>query len=281
MIINFYNNFANGDVHFSRFIIKSVVNFFPNSQINFLHNQKKGILKDYIFVTEKDLDNHCIQEDTVKIINDQYYINTWYGQGYGMPFFIKGGGTTLKTISIISKNIFSFLNLNIHFDELLVYPSIDIENIKKPNIKDGFNVLICNNNCTSGQANNLNLDYMINTISEKYPHINFYITEKTNIIKNNVIYTSDITNCIPDLVEIGFISTKCNIIVGRASGPYSFSILKENILDENKSFFALCNDYIVGIWDDRFLKCNYYHTSSNDINHITNRLITIIETYKK
>jgi hypothetical protein len=150
-----------------------------------------------------------------------------------------------------------------------------------PEIKNGFKVLICNNNSLSGQSNNLNLDYLIDQVSELYPDITFYVTDKMSVNKSNVIFTSDITNALPDLLEISYISTKCNIIIGRGSGPYSFSILFENIKDESKTFLGLCENYLEGIWDTKYLKCKYYHNPSYDINNITNNLINIIKTYDK
>ena len=278
MIFNLYNNFGNGDVHFSRFIIKTIRNLFPESEINYLHRHKKGILKDFVFLTEKNLDENCIQNNTVKKFEETYYINTWYGQG-NLVSFNQGGGTTLKTISIITNNILSSLNKEFYFHDEEVYPTIDFENIIKPEVKDGFNVLICNNNSESGQAFNMNLDYTIDTLSQKYPNINFYITEKTNIIKSNVIYTTDLIDSTPNLVEIAYISTKCQIIVGRASGPYSFSIIQNNIGDKTKSIVALCYSRIVGIWDNKFFKCKYFHIPSINILDITNNLDSIIKSY--
>lgn len=279
MKINFYNNFNNGDVHFSRRLIYTIKNLYPESKLNFLHKNKKGILKDLTFITEMDLDERCDQNKSVTFFEDSIYINTWYGQG-NRAFLNLGGGCTLDTTKLIIKNIIKLLDKEIVIEEETIYPTIDFDNIKKPYLKDGFKVLICNNNALSGQANNINLDYMINVVSEMFPDITFYVTDRINLSKNNVIFTSDITNVSPDLIEISYISTKCNIIVGRSSGPYSFSLLYDNIKDKTKTFLAICNHYIEGIWDTKHLECKYYHNSSNDINIITNSLIEIINDYR-
>ncbi len=280
MTINFYNNFNNGDVHFSRTLISLIKDNYPDYEYNFLHKNKKGILKDLPYINEIDLDEKCVQDESVTFYDNSIYINTWYGQN-GFYFLRQGGGCTLKTANAIVHNIFSILNKTITFNEENLYPTIYFKQILLPEIKDGFNVLICNNNSLSGQANNINLDHMINVVSDLYPEITFYVTDKIGINKNNIIFTSDITNVSPDLLEISYISTKCNIIVGRGSGPYSFSILLENIKDESKTFLALCNTYLEGIWDTKHLKCKYYHNPSDDINNIKNNLIDIIKTYGK
>lgn len=278
MVINFYNNYNNGDVHFSRKLIFLIKELYPNCEYNFLHKNKKPILKDLEFLKEKDLDQNCHQHESVIFYNDCLYINTWYGQN-NSTFINRGGGCTLVTTKLIIENIFNVLNKTLHVDEESIYPTIDFDNIKKPSLVGGFKILICNNNAISGQANNINLDTMIEFISEMFPHITFYVTNKFTTNKKNIVFTYDITNTSPDLIEISYISTKCNIIIGRSSGPYSFSLLYENIMDKNKTFFALCNNYLEGIWDTNHLKCKYYHDSSNDIDKITNTLIQIINDY--
>jgi hypothetical protein len=280
MKINFYNNCNNGDVHFSRKIISVVKEIYPDAEFYFLHRNRKGLLKDLKFITEGNLNDKCVQNNGVTKYENEIYINTWYGQ-QNLIFMIKGGGTTLMTVNYILQDIMLNLGKIIDFPEETIYPSVDFNNIDLPLINNGFNVLICNNESLSGQANNVNLDYMIDVVSSLYPNITFYITKKIAIYKPNVIFTSDITNVLPDLLEISYISTKCNIIVGRSSGPYSFSMLLENIKDENKTLIGLCNNSIDGIWDTRFLKCRYVHNPSGDINVITNNLIDIIKTYGK
>lgn len=275
--IIFYNNFHNGDVHLSRGLVEIIVNLFPNCEYFYSHNNNKGLLKDIPHIKETDLDNHCDMEKSVSIIDDTIYINTWYGQNYRK--FLHVGGTTLLTIKLILNHLLRELNKEILVSDHDLLPKVYSENIKKPSVSENFNVLICNNNALSGQAINVDLHGMIDVISDNNPNITFYVTDKLNLHKKNIIYTSDITENFPDLVEISYISTKCKIIVGRSSGPYSFSITDNNLLDEDKTFFALCNDYITGIWDKNISKCKYYHEPSNDINKITNTLQTIINTY--
>ena len=279
MIINFYNNCNNGDIHFSRTLITLIKDNYPNCEYNFLHKNKKGLLKDLPYINEIDLDDKCLSNESVNFYDNTIYINTWYGQNNRI-FLDYGGGCTLATANIIVHHIFSKLNKTIIFDEEKLYPTVDFSQILLPEIKDGFKILICNNNSLSGQANNVNLNHMIDVVSDLYPEITFYVTDKININKNNIIFTSDITNVSPDLLEISYISTKCNIIVGRSSGPYSFSLLYENIKDESKTFLGLCNNYLEGIWDTKYLKCKYHHNPSNDINIITENLIDIINSYE-
>lgn len=280
MNINFYNNYHNGDIHFSRGLIKLIKLNFINSKYNFLHKNKKGLLKDLLFINEIDLNEYCVSNDGVKIINNNIYINTWYGQN-NFKFYNLGGGSTFETVKFIAEDVLKKLNLNNEFDEEILYPSIDFDKIILPKIEDKFSILICNGNSLSGQSNNINLNILIDTISRLYPDINFYVTTKTDIIKKNIIYTSDITNCSPDLLEISYISKKCSIIIGRGSGPYSFSIILDNIKDKNKTFLGICNNYLEGIWNEKKINCKYFHNPSSDINLIIENLINIIKSYEK
>jgi hypothetical protein len=60
--------------------------------------------------------------------------------------------------------------------------------------------------------------------------------------KDNIKYTKDIINIRDnDLNEISYISTFCDIIIGRGSGPYCFSTIKSNLLNKNKIFIGFTN----------------------------------------
>jgi hypothetical protein len=59
---------------------------------------------------------------------------------------------------------------------------------------------------------------------------------------DNVVFTNDIiksNEC--DLNEISYLSTFCDIIVGRNSGPFCFASTKNNLKDPNKTFYAFGN----------------------------------------
>jgi hypothetical protein len=71
-----------------------------------------------------------------------------------------------------------------------------------------------------------------------------------------------------DLNEISYLSTKCNVIIGRASGPFTFAINRQNIEDPNKillSFSKLrttyCRDstkssnpFWLGEWGEKYIQ---------------------------
>lgn len=275
--IHLYNNYNNGDVFFSRSIIEIIHNYFPSEKIIFHHKCPKGILKDFTYILENDLNEFCLDKNTIIENEDgDIYINTWYGQG-NMKFFQQGGGTTLKTVYLIIKNILHYFNINESVEEneniypkLMPHPSFFFQNLRT------YKVLICNDESLSGQSRNTNLDPLINKLSYIFPNVIFYVTKKMDTINKNVIFTDDIYPYRPNLLEVSYISKYCNVIIGRSSGPYSYSMTQENILDKYKTFISLSNDYLTGIWDMRFHKCDYYHIPESNINHIIDKITNIL-----
>lgn len=290
MNYHLYNNFHNGDIFFSRPIIKMLQTSFPTDNFFFHHKCTKGILKDLDNILELDLNEYCNMQEKIKIYNNSdVYINTWYGQN-NLEFFNRGGGTTLTTVYLILNYIKQNLNLNFNVEESVeIYPSI---NYKKLNLNLSpiendyrFKILICNDDSKSGQSHNTELDYMIGILTQNYNDATFYVTKKINLKKNNLIFTDDLFPNRPNLLEISNLSRFCNFIIGRSSGPYSYSMCKENILDPSKSFLSLTNIPITGIWDNRFHKCNYSYNSSSNIKIITSfineKLYPQYANYKK
>jgi hypothetical protein len=96
----------------------------------------------------------------------------------------------------------------------------------------------------SGQAPAVDFDAITLSLADTFPQITFLLTNPgtIKIQKNNVFYCDEIINSpikINDLNEISYISTRCKLIVGRSSGPYSFSITEKNV--PGKKFVCICN----------------------------------------
>jgi hypothetical protein len=96
-----------------------------------------------------------------------------------------------------------------------------------------------------------------------------------------VKYTGDIIKVEnSDLNEISYLSTFCDIIVGRSSGPFTFSNVKENIFDGNKAFLCFgeketdCLPYFLDI------NCEFIFqkfTLGSQLNEITDTIVELIE----
>jgi hypothetical protein len=104
-------------------------------------------------------------------------------------------------------------------------------------------VLISNGPAMSGQSGlNHDMSAYIDVLANEFPEYVFFMTTKTNIEKSNVVYTDDIipqTDPKCDINEISYLSTFCDVIIGRNSGPFLYTNTKQNLLDSTKTFLAL------------------------------------------
>lgn len=260
--IHFYNLFHNGDLHYSREFVKDIINKVKNkykigyyikklesSSLNDIDIEFKNVDKNNILSTF--LISNC--QKIIKEEQNDIFVNTWIGTNNAK--YVSKHKCSLKSNYLLYKDIFAFLDIPI--DSISNYiPSIDyskfkIESIDKffNNNKQNFYCLISNGPVHSGQANCFDLSNIINILSKKYLNIGFILTHKTNLEhSSNIFYTNDIIGLQKDLNEISYLSLKCKIIFGRASGPYCFSHVKENMFDIDKTIIANSNFIEEGLW---------------------------------
>ena len=134
-------------------------------------------------------------------------------------------------------------------------------------------VLISNGFVHSSQSQNFNFENIINHLSNEYNDILFFITENINTNNPNVVFTGDLTNILPDLLHISYISTKSDVIIGRASGPFCFSQIKENLLDINKTFICFSYRYHDGKYYDN-QKSKFLWSGDFSFDNIINTIKT-------
>jgi hypothetical protein len=261
----------------------------------YLHNNNPEILKDFptikqdkSFTTFDNWNlvsrypisyyNQVILESAPN--NNNIYINTWVGQQGWMTKSGMNRNRDDRYCSLYShyelyQDIFSTLGLPIEPIEYYL-PEIDFNFIEKDNINNFFSknkfdlsVLIVNNDPDTIRIQ-MNMEGIVDMLSNKYPNILFILTKKANVIRQNVAYTNDIIGLACDLNEISYLSKFCDIIVGRPSGPYTFSIIKDNFVKEKCLITISSNKY------DQF-----YFESNADIflltEHTSNGLINVLE----
>jgi hypothetical protein len=184
-------------------------------------------------------------------------INTWVGQQGSKYLISPNPGCNFDNYFGLVKEILVHLNLPIRekWEHLPTINFINIPNygsIKEQilDLKNNYKkiVLICNGDVHSGQSDNFNMNQLIMKLSEDSPDRLFLITQNITHNSSNITYINNITNILPDLLQIGFISTYCDIIVGRASGPHCFTHIKENLMDETKTFISFTNNHTEGKW---------------------------------
>jgi hypothetical protein len=260
----FYNNFHNGDVHYSQEFVKDISSQIQYNNCYYLHNNNKKLLRHIPYLKQSKITDSCRSQDHFYWIENDLYINTWIGCEH---FKHLKHGCSLYSNYDKYKYIYDDLKLDLKNIEYYIptidYKYYDIENINeflKENKK--FKVLICNGNALSNQADNINMDTFINKLSDKYKDITFILTDKKHPIKkSNIVYTKDVVNVnYNDLNEISYLSNYCDIIIGKCSGPYCFTHVKRNFYS-NKIFIGLCKNEKETIW---------YDTNTVDIFNINN-----------
>lgn len=249
--LHFLNYHHNGDIHYSKEFMRDLYEIISPNKC-YLHLKcNPNIVKDLKFLTidapVEFYDHSTIQTNDVEDV----YITTWVGR-----FFRDVGsqyGASLTSNYLGFKQIYEQLGIEQHLKPIDYYlPSVDFNYVEKTNIDSFFSkinskvVFISNGDVWSGQSENFEFNDIINCLPENVVYI---LSHDKGLRKPNVFYTSDIikiNGC--DLLEISYLSTKCDVIVGRASGPVCFSHIKDNFNDKNKVLIAISNTEYEGNW---------------------------------
>ncbi len=237
-----------------------------------------------VIVELYDDDDFLYHKEILKF-DSIYNIETWVGY----KEYFKMYNCTLYSNYVMFKTIYD--KLDIPLERIDYYlPSIDFNNINIDNVDDFISnddrtkVLISNGDVQSLQSNNFNFSDIIYELSNLFCDVLFLTTHKTNIVKSNVINISDITKTSNNINEISYLSTFCDIIIGRGSGPYCFTHIKNNFFNDKLTFIAFCDEFDDGIFyygkEDYFeeskigkdIKCKYVHSSDYGEDSVFNTI---------
>ena len=238
-MIRFFNIYHNGDVHMSREFVKDIMNKTKIESI-YHHANSSKIIEDLNIVHDMSVEQFD-NDQLIYMRNNDYHINTWFHSNFGYKYY----GCSLEALYFNFKQIYDVLKIDLEEIEYYI-PKIDYNMFNISQIDDYFNnhlfekyIFISNGDVKSNQSDKLNLSEYILKISNRFKNCLFILTEKLNCehIKNdNVIFSSQIigSNGLDDLVENSYLSTKCDILVGRNSGPSTFAVVIENVLTDKK-----------------------------------------------
>jgi hypothetical protein len=268
----FYNNFNNGDIHFAREFVKDIMNKTKYDEYYFLHKRSAKLLQDIPNLKYGPLNEYCNPDSPFHVVNNEIYVNTHMGV-YEM-FVEKVTDVSLYVFYDYFQMIFNRLKIPMEKKRFYI-PSINYDAYEIQGIKDyiatsvaNIKILVCNGDVYSAQSGAFDFKPVIEKLAEDYPDIHFILTDKKDLIeKTNVFYTTDIIKAVGDLNEISYLSTFCNVIIGRASGPYSFCEVKQNMNDVDKTFIFICNVFSDGAWYDRTV-CNKVWINNYEFNNI-------------
>jgi hypothetical protein len=297
MKITFFNHYHNGDIHLSRGIIRKIINkvheYDSSVKFSYSHPNKSNLLfdiseLDYDFLSLSKLDS---QNSIIKL-DDTIYINTWYdqqNQKYSKKYGILTIDALYGALSDSCEQIWDFKLDDTSSDlkdffPIIDYSKFDIEIVQfwLHNHKNK-KILIENGHSFSGQSHNFDMTSVAIKLANQHPDIIFILSKKEDLIlPNNIFYSSDIIKKTEgsDLNEISFLSTHCDMIIGRSSGVFSFTMVNENLFKRKIKLISFAH-LIAGqtkFWlGPKFSDQIYYSSNiivSNAIN--TNRVLDII-----
>lgn len=283
--ICFFNHYHNGDLFHSKSFVQQIINTI-DTEFLYAHSNNPVLLSD-LNAKYEPIPNisHSIRFlDT----EDIFYVNTWIGS-----YFVEGekyyGECTLRFSYEMFAKIFDELNqkFNCNLNLLPIENYFPFINYSKFNISEVDNyirtdltkkVLFSNGPCLSGQCRYYgDMSPIVTQLADKYPDITFICTHRISTSLKNIKFTEDIikvSGC--DLNEIGYLSTFCDIIVGRNSGPFCFSTNLENINNKNTIFYAFGEDITTCFLYEIDLNCTFVFEYFSNLENIQSSIEKLI-----
>lgn len=260
----FFNHYHRGDLHTHKEFIRQIRDELGEDfDYEYLHFNHPKLTRDLDIPKVGD-PSHLDPKTPFYEDEETLYVNTWIGCHWDL--FCKHGGINMDSLQASWSQIFNTINAffgsDIKMQEKEFYlPSIDYNKFETTNISKYVSenteykkILICNGPVKSGQSFDPDMKDEIETVADNFENVHFICTQKFNTSKSNILFTDDIildteisdkrapwedrqTNTC-DMQEISYLSTLCDAIVGKNSGPFVFCETKENYMNPVKKFLS-------------------------------------------
>lgn len=295
MRITFFNPYHNGDVNVSRGFVRKIMERAPEHTYKYSHKNPANLLADIPNLAYDPIGINSVPNDSVGIFvkDDTTFINTWYCQ-QNFKFYHKYKITFDSLYCCFDENckkVFGFSLSDISKEPKDFYPTIDYTKFEIGNAKKwlGGNtdkkVLIENGQVLSGQAHDFNMTQVIANVARNHKDTTFILSNHGNVgLPNNCIYADKIIqkNMKSDLNEISFLSTHCDVIIGKASGVFSFCLTQQNLFERQAKYLCFSKWPAIAenkFWLHNLMKDRIEYSSkilvSGEAN--VNRIASIIE----
>lgn len=298
--VYFYNNWHNGDLHVSRNMVKVIINELKEKRKDlkfyYAHYRDGSILSDIPAKFENKHNQFLKSKVHTPYFekNGLFFINTWYGiNGY---HFWKKYGPSIDCLYEVMKTPAKMLGVD--FDKIenksILFPEIDyrfydVDKINTNFMNDKVNVLLSNGTVHSNQSSNESMNGIIQKMAKGNPNVNFLVTNviQKKIALPNVYYTQDVIGkrgC--DLNENGYLTEKCDIVVGRASGVHTFALNINNLFQRDCDILSFSNfkdndQFFISskFCNDIKYKANCPNYKNNSMNFIHSKTQEAIEKW--
>jgi hypothetical protein len=291
----FFNHYNAGDVHVSREYVKWMLrqNWDETKQgldvtyrFVYQHNNNKRIFKELpseLFLEE------CITPETVV---DRFRINTWYGAA---PSFDGLRSCTIKTLHRLFEVHASRMGFTLpELGEWAlpdIPPLLDRDDKWLNEQKEKYDVIVMVVNCKPKSSQSAvatdKLELETCRMADHFKpegkgrKILFILTNPLDKPEwddppENVLFAHDILGTKDNLYECGQLSQHCDVIIGQSSGPYTFALNKNNLLDEDKVFLCFVKPKPLAYWAGGLARCTTIWASEVDQGNVGTRFTQAI-----
>lgn len=248
--ISFFNHGHNGDMHTSKEYIRQIQNTLQDFEFEYCHANHIKTISDLEIFSNQNIP----YKKTIRFVEgpNHLVINTWNGAyseyfNPNTPPYFYFGGTNYPSLTDIWEFIFNKINEHFSTDLKIkspeeYFPTINFKFFNVENIKTFVKkyqqkkVLVCNGPVRSKQSFIGPMKEEIQHLAVTHPNYLFICTHRFDSKNKNIMFTDDIikdtSGC--DLNEISYLSTFCDVIIGKNSGPFVFCMTKENFLNKDK-----------------------------------------------
>ena len=248
----FYNGWHSGDVHVSREFVRDITNKLPNETFSYMHNNSPRLLLDQPRV--QHVKCHPSASNIASFPGTVKFIDTWYGARGGK---YQQKWCNFSTLYSLFTDVYQDLGIKleapIHYLPRPIWGHYQIGGIDA-HLASRYGrkrCLISNCDVQSGQSSNFLFDGIVANLAARNPTWDFYITNPLQSNSDNVFHTSHIIPPLEnDLNENAYLSTRCDLIVGRGSGPFTFAYNQYNLLNPLTTFICFSNQESIARWHD-------------------------------
>jgi hypothetical protein len=257
--IDFYQYGHNGDAITAKEFIRQVITEYPMFDYTLYHTVDTKVLQDLNIkfvplVDQFDLSKKSYRSKNYLAISigcstySPPYYDLIFKDNQPPYYFYRGIHLNMlrqmwsDIFDIINKHCSTNLKLKeaVHYLPTIDYDQFDVEKIDKfISIDSNKKILLCNGPTLTGQSFAEDFSDILPDICNLHPDKTFICTKSFNTNIPNLKFTNDIIGIQgSDLNEIGYLSRYCDLIIGKHSGPFMFTLTKENLLDSGKTFLS-------------------------------------------
>lgn len=286
----FFNHFGNGDIFESREFVKEWISKTDPLiyQYFYAHGKSPWIIKDLVNINSVPMpENFQPTAAIYEMEEGSFAINTWIGRE--SRFVLPGIGCVVEKIYEMHNELMHHFGIRLSKDVMEYIPKIDFTYYHTKDVHEFLanyyynrKIYVSNGNVQSMQAENFDFDPILKNIAEKYPNYIFIVTNPTRLqgIHDNILLASNLIKTPNgfDLNECAYLSTFCDTIIGRNSGPHVFAQHYDNWMDESKAILSFTytpegSTFVL----NQPVKMKKYWSNATDVEGVTNKIIEVIE----